>query len=565
MSADKGLSPKGLLAARTVAQLQLAVRFFRLYPHDHPFCSDAIQKAREALGAFAKGQGTLAIEIRRSGLAIEDEVIQADSNAMSSDLSSLLFTEGVRELILEPELEFEELTRFVEILSAPYPEGDEASFSDDLLTALWREDFQSIEYRIFDPLAASFVRERRDKGALGEVAARIRGLVAELGGRLDNRQEEQEEEAEASQEIDAEEFLRQLDEQSEEDDSLNWATRPERAREFLDTEGGVDRRLLANELLAPEVADFIGRAAEVVVWALEEPEQVVADQDAARFLAGSTLHALKQGDLAQATKMTEWIGQASQSRGSLGPTVFSRLAEADALASLSEALASRTGIPREAVATEGITYLSRLGPRAIESMRSHYPEVESALVRSVYRDFMTSRIEDSAETLAALARNEDANVAREAVDALASLGADSIGFGYLRDIAKSEGASRQIALERVDELTGETERRELLATVAGGPSERARLEALAALAERPTARTFAGLVPILEGSAILERSEEEMRAIVTLMRRSGGARTRVVFKTFANRRLPLLRRRAEAQALREIVVEALEALKRGEA
>lgn len=559
MSADKGLSPKGLLGARTVAQLQLAVRFFRLYPHDHPFCADAIRKARDALGAFAKTHGTLSIEIRRGSLAIDDEVIQADANAMSSDLSSLLFTEGVRELVLEPELEFDELTRFVEILSAPYPEGDEASFCDDLLTALWREDFQAIEYRIFDPLAASFVRERRDKGALGEVAARIRGLVAELGGRLDR---EEESEGRASEEIDTEEFFRQL-EKAEADDSLNWSTRPERAREFLDTEGGLERRLLANELLEPDVADFLGRAAEVVVWALEEPEQVVADLDAARFLAGSTLHALKQGDLAQATRMTDWIGQASESREALGPSVYSRLAAPDALASLSEALASRTGIPREAVATEGITYLSRLGSRALDSMRSHYPEVESALVRSVYRDFMTSRIEDSAKTLAALARSEDASVAREAVDALASLGADSVGFGYLRDLAKFEGACGRLALERVDELTGETERRELLRVVAGGPSQRARLEALEALGERPTARTFAGLVPILEGSAILERGEVEMRALVDLMLKSGGARTRVVFRALANRRLPLLRRRAEAQALREIVVEALESLKGG--
>jgi len=561
VSADKGLSPKGLLGARTIAQLQLAVRFFRLYPHDHPFCGDAIQKAREALAAFAKTHGTLSVEIRRTGLALEDEVIQADSNAMSSDLSSLLFTEGVRELILEPELEFGELTRFIEILAAPYPEGDEASFSDDLLTTLWRQDFQAIEYRIFDPLAASFVRERRDKGSLGEVAARIRGLVEELGGRLEIG--EVPAEAEATPEIDAETFFRQLEEREEEDDSLNWATRPERAREFLDTESGVDRRLLANELLAPEVADFMGRAAEVVVWALEEPEQVVADQDAARFLAGSTLHALQQGDLARATQMTEWVSRASESRESLGSTVFTRLSTADALASLSEALSTRTGIPRQAVATEGINYLSRLGPSAIHSMRSHYPEVESALVRSVYRDFMVSRIEDSGETLAALARSQDPNVSREAVDALASLGPDSVAFGYLRDLAQAEGAARRVALERVDELTGETERKDYLATVAEGQSEAARLEALAALAERPTARTFAGLVPVLEGAAILDRPESEMRAIVDLMRESGGARTRVVFKAFVNRRLPLLRRRSEAVALREIVLEALEALKRG--
>ena len=561
MSADKGLSPKGLLGSRTVAQLQLAVRFFRLYPHDHPFCADAIQKARDALSAFAKTHGTLSLEIRRNGLAIEDEVIQADSNAMSSDLSSLLFTEGVRELILEPELEFDELMRFIEILAAPYPQGDEASFSDDLLTTLWREDFKAIEYRIFDPLAASFVRERRDKGSLGEVAARIRGLVEELGGRLELG--EAPAEAEATSEIDAETFFRQLEEREEEDDSLNWATRPERAREFLDTEGGVDRRLLANELLAPEVADSVARAAEVVVWALEEPEQVVADLDAARFLAGSTLHALKQGDLAQATRMTEWVSQASESRESLGPTVFSRLSTADGLASLSEALTSRTGIPRQAVATEGINYLSRLGSSAIHSMRSHYPDVESALVRSVYRDFMVSRIEDSAETLAALARNQDPNVAREAVDALASLGPDSVGFGYLRDLAQSEGAVRQVALERIDDLTGETERRDLLNSVARGHSEGDRLAALAALAKRPTARTFAGLVPILEGTAILDRSESEMRAIVDVMRESGGARTRVVFRAFVNRRVPLLRRRSEVLALREIVLEALEVLKRG--
>ena len=52
---------------------------------------------------------------------------------------------------------------------------------DDLLTALWREEFRGFSFKVFDPLAANFARTSDDEGALGAVAGRIQELAAEFG------------------------------------------------------------------------------------------------------------------------------------------------------------------------------------------------------------------------------------------------------------------------------------------------------------------------------------------------------------------------------------------------
>src|SRR5581483_4113022 len=106
---------------QALGELQKAIRFFRLYPHTHPFCTQAVDASEEHLKRFLEKSGALDVEIRRDGCYIEDALVLPDSG-QSTDLTALLYPEGIRALTLEVGLPRQEIFDFVEILSAHYPE-----------------------------------------------------------------------------------------------------------------------------------------------------------------------------------------------------------------------------------------------------------------------------------------------------------------------------------------------------------------------------------------------------------------------------------------------------------
>ncbi|MGE0708302.1 MAG: hypothetical protein AB7N76_18465 [Planctomycetota bacterium] len=564
MAKRKKTSERTREAARALAEVQLALRFFRLYPHEHPFCSGALERAGGLVAGFHRKHGSLEVEITRDGLFLDDEPVlgEGGDRAQSSDLPSMLFTEGIRELALEPELPAAELRRFIEVLAAPYPEGDSIAFADDLLTALWREDFEYIEYRVHDALAASFVRDLQDETALGAVAGRIRALVDQLGGTLDQDQVEREE---LPPELDVSHFLAEVEARAAEgglDDIADWAARPDRVRDFLESELGHDRRLLADELRQPAVADTLGRAAEIVAWSVNASSGLVADEDAARFLAGSTLHALSRGDLDEATRMVDFATQADGGRGRLGPAVSARLSQPDGVQALTRTLETRAGqVPSRALVTEGLRYLARLDDQVIDGACTQYPSIDDQRVRAVYREFLATRVERGASAIGALARSSDQRVVKDALDLLSAAGEGSAGFTVLTQLARSSDDIGPLAQDRVDELTGEVERRRLLAIVLEGTNSGARLSAIKGLRERPTPRVYDGLLPLLEGDALVERDPQEVEAILDLLVAAGGVRATRALGQLSERRLPLFRRRAETERLRSMASDRLRALR----
>jgi hypothetical protein len=553
---------------RTLAELQRAVRSFRHHPPHHPQCEAALSKAHARLAAFHSKHGCLALEVTAGGLVLEGEALpplQRDTH--SEGLDSLLVQAGFREVAIDKGIEISALGRLLQIFAAHNPRGDELAFADDLLTGLWREDLQGVEYQVHDPLAPALVDRTRDADPLGAIAARIRFLVDDLGGRLE--QTVMVDMGGAGQPLSASAFLVQLnDVGADADDVASWSTRADKSREYLDTEAGVERRRLVDELFDPRVSDSLGRAAQVVAWAAQGGLPVgalVADEDAEHFLSASTLHALSRGDLELATRLAQVAIPSPGVRSAMGAAVAACLSLPEGIAALARTLEARAGsLSPEALLAEGLSYLGCLGAGAVEGVVAHFPDLGDESARAVFREFLIRNLEQGASAVAGLTRHEDEDVVRDAIHMLAGSDKGSRAFGLLQEIARSPegGVATEFALEFVDQESGESDRRRLVETLSKSHSPGDREDALADLQEHATQQTYTDLLPLVEGDELLGRSENEVKAILDLMIRAGGARASRGLQQLSERRTPLFRRRAETERLKEIASEKLGDLRR---
>lgn len=541
------ISERAKIAGAAFAQLQRAVRFYRLYPHDHPFCRDALAECLAALGDYHREYGALEVEVEFDGFFVDDHLVLSRGDS-SDALTPLFYYEAIRELLLDVGMPESELLRLIELLSAPYPEGDKDAFADDLTTALWREDLQFFGYQTHDPLDAGIVRDSRQGGVMGAVHARIRGLVDELGGSLETPNPE-EEKAEG---LDCDEFLAGLadaEEGGDFEDRADWATYPDKALHYMETEKGRERKRLVDELAKLESDDDVNRAAEVVAWSVNLIHPSVRVEDAARFLSGSALHALSNGDIDQATRLVGVASRADGGRGEVGPLVATRLASAEGIEAFSKTLTKHADKLSPRRLTElGMDYLRDLDQTALQGTVAAYGGVEDLRVRKVLREYLSTNLEASADTVAQLAAHPDPLIASEAVDLLGSQGRESSGFETLLRLSKQQVG---LATNKVLEMTGEKERRKWIRTVKGGTTLSARMSALAALVEEPSAGTFRDLVDLAKGDDLLGRDSDEISTIFYLLYLCDPKRARPTLKQVAERKLPRLRGRADVKRLKD--------------
>jgi hypothetical protein len=556
--ADDKLSPQAKAAAVALAEVQKAIRFFRLYPHDHPFCGTSIDESVDRLNRYLERHGALEVEVTREGLSLEDQIVLRDSE-QSTDLSALLFPEGVRTLTIEPAIPKEELFDFVQILSAAYPEGqgEEISFAADLLTALWRRDFSHIEYKIYDQLSPGAVDSSSDP-ALSPVVERIQALVGQLVGDEDDEQLTRGN-GDGAGKLDVQRFLDELDQlgaKGELDDMALWATDPERAEKFLASPEGAARQALLDELRDPFLTDNLSRAADLVAWAATQDQDAPASEDVARFLAGSTLNALTKNDVERATAL---LGRVPTTAGSEEVVRFvsARLGTDQSLALLATALeAERSATPTAPIIDRGLRYLSLLDATAVSGVCQLYSTVGSPDVRKVFQRYLSSRVQEAPEEIAKITLAGDARVVAEAASVLASAGRDSRAWRLLEEAAGRSQAAREV----LDDATGEKGRRELVRIVISDPSEQRRLEALGQLEEAGNVRSFDDLAALVQDAAFAQREEVEIGRVLDLLVKAGSLRAVRVLQELAGRKTILFGRR-EAQRLSALARERLDGLR----
>ena len=111
-----------------------------------------LEDVRAKIDHFLRTYGEMRLEIGPWGIVLGGEVVYTDRDRERS-LAFRLYRDGVRRLILHPDLEWAELIMLIGVLSVRYK--GIRTHEDDVVTLLWRADFKHIEIGAVEGVVAS--------------------------------------------------------------------------------------------------------------------------------------------------------------------------------------------------------------------------------------------------------------------------------------------------------------------------------------------------------------------------------------------------------------------------
>ncbi len=120
-----------------------AARAHQLYLPNNPVYHRAIEQLRAAFVPLWAETDQLVLTVSETELRWEGRVVMHESSK-SESMTWLFYKDGVRELIMLPGVEAEELIRLLDQLQRVRRAGPE---DDDLLTFMWEQDFLFLRYR----------------------------------------------------------------------------------------------------------------------------------------------------------------------------------------------------------------------------------------------------------------------------------------------------------------------------------------------------------------------------------------------------------------------------------
>jgi hypothetical protein len=140
-----------LLPASQVAELinglGKALRAFHMYLPNNPIYQRATDNLRAAFSPIWSVLDELVLTVAETDFVWEEQTVYHQPNKNDS-LAWGLFKDGMRSLTIKRGGEQEELTRFLELINqARYLPADAG---DDLLTLLWEQEFQFIQYQFVE-------------------------------------------------------------------------------------------------------------------------------------------------------------------------------------------------------------------------------------------------------------------------------------------------------------------------------------------------------------------------------------------------------------------------------
>ncbi len=122
--------------------LSKAARALLLYDAENQLIRDFLIELRDRMWAFGEMHGALDIDVLPFELSRAGEAVYAERDRERS-LAWRMFRDGVRRLVIRPDVTWEELLSLLEILSIRYTGIRQQE--DDIVTLLWRAGFVNIE------------------------------------------------------------------------------------------------------------------------------------------------------------------------------------------------------------------------------------------------------------------------------------------------------------------------------------------------------------------------------------------------------------------------------------
>ena len=169
-SSDRGLGANDALRA-----MARAARSFLLYDPSNEAIKTFLGDYRDCC-ARALTFGTLDLEIRPIEMMLDGECVYLEKDRERS-LAFRLYRDGVRRLTIEPEVDWSELLRLLEIMSIRYTGVRQQE--DDVVTLLWKAGFKGIDIAAVE----GFVPEEDEDDA--EIAEARAAAIRAAGGHVE--------------------------------------------------------------------------------------------------------------------------------------------------------------------------------------------------------------------------------------------------------------------------------------------------------------------------------------------------------------------------------------------
>lgn len=159
---DVGASTRGKAASDTMVAVSKAARCFLLYDPENEAIRHFLIEVRKSIYSFLEKHGELVLSIRPWEMLLQDEVVYLNRDRERS-LSFRLFRDGVRHLTIRPEVEWEEITQLLSILSIRFTGIRQQE--DDIVTLLWKAGFKNIEVEAVEGFVPEDDEPQGDLGA----------------------------------------------------------------------------------------------------------------------------------------------------------------------------------------------------------------------------------------------------------------------------------------------------------------------------------------------------------------------------------------------------------------
>lgn len=134
--------------------VQEIVRVFktrRLYAPDHPKRREVEGRSIELIRNLVDEVGPISLSISEKALSVEEEPVYSQEVGRES-IAFLMFHEGLRELVLHPGIEDDEITGLLDEVAVSASVLEEEG-EKDLLARLWERDFIHLRYYFIETLA----------------------------------------------------------------------------------------------------------------------------------------------------------------------------------------------------------------------------------------------------------------------------------------------------------------------------------------------------------------------------------------------------------------------------
>lgn len=145
-----GQTDAGRAASAVMLAVARAARSFLLYDPSNEAIRHFLEAVRATWGAYFPVSGDLDLKVRPFEMTLGNEVVYLDTDRERS-LAFRLYRDGVRRFIIQADVDWHEILKFLEVVSVRYTGIRQTE--DDMVVLLWKAGFQHIQFEAIEGVA----------------------------------------------------------------------------------------------------------------------------------------------------------------------------------------------------------------------------------------------------------------------------------------------------------------------------------------------------------------------------------------------------------------------------